>query len=187
MLAMGRALISRPKYLLVDELSLGLMPKVVDECYAVLRELGEAGIAIILVEQNTERAAASRGITYVFWKPETRGIPALLQMRRRTEPSFNPSSARRRTPAPRIPVVVNPGQESCSLHSFDDQWLATACGRCDTLGPCAGRAPACTQFRWRVCHESQNLAFGRDARRPVSPRCPGSPTFPILAARTWWW
>ncbi|OIQ65593.1 high-affinity branched-chain amino acid transport ATP-binding protein LivF [mine drainage metagenome] len=56
MLAMGRALISRPKVLIVDELSLGLMPKVVDECYAVLKTLKAAGIAIILVEQNTERA-----------------------------------------------------------------------------------------------------------------------------------
>ena len=56
MLAMGRALISRPKLLLVDELSLGLMPKIVDECYVVLRELNKNGMAIILVEQNTERA-----------------------------------------------------------------------------------------------------------------------------------
>ena len=56
MLAMGRALISRPKLLIVDELSLGLMPKVVDECYVVLETLKAAGIAIILVEQNTERA-----------------------------------------------------------------------------------------------------------------------------------
>ena len=56
MLAMGRALISRPKLLLVDELSLGLMPKVVDEFYAVLSELRSSGIAIILVEHNTERA-----------------------------------------------------------------------------------------------------------------------------------
>ncbi|MBL4732115.1 MAG: ABC transporter ATP-binding protein [Rhizobiaceae bacterium] len=56
MLAMGRALISRPKLLLVDELSLGLMPKIVDECYVVLGELNKNGMAIILVEQNTERA-----------------------------------------------------------------------------------------------------------------------------------
>lgn len=58
MLAMGRALISEPKLLLVDELSLGLMPKIVDECYVVLKQLNENGTAIILVEQNTERALA---------------------------------------------------------------------------------------------------------------------------------
>ena len=56
MLAMGRALISRPKILIVDELSLGLMPKVVDECYEVLNKLKSESIGILLVEQNTERA-----------------------------------------------------------------------------------------------------------------------------------
>ncbi len=56
MLAMSRALMSEPKLLLVDELSLGLMPKFVDECYRVLVELKKDGIAIVLVEQNTERA-----------------------------------------------------------------------------------------------------------------------------------
>ena len=56
MLAMGRALISRPKILIVDELSLGLMPKVVDECYEVLKKLKSESIGILLVEQNTERA-----------------------------------------------------------------------------------------------------------------------------------
>ncbi len=56
MLAMGRALISQPKILIVDELSLGLMPKVVDECYEVLKKLKSESIGILLVEQNTERA-----------------------------------------------------------------------------------------------------------------------------------
>ncbi len=56
MLAMGRALISQPQLLIVDELSLGLMPKVVDECYAVLQTLKQNNIGVLLVEQNTERA-----------------------------------------------------------------------------------------------------------------------------------
>ena len=59
MLAMGRALISQPKYLIVDELSLGLMPKIVDECYAVLQLLKVRGVGILLVEQNTERVFAN--------------------------------------------------------------------------------------------------------------------------------
>ena len=58
MLALGRALISSPELLLVDELSLGLMPTVVDECYQVLQALKDKGVAIVLVEQNTERALA---------------------------------------------------------------------------------------------------------------------------------
>jgi branched-chain amino acid transport system ATP-binding protein len=56
MLAIGRALMSRPKLLLVDELSLGLMPKIIDICYNVLRELNAQGLTIVLVEQSTHRA-----------------------------------------------------------------------------------------------------------------------------------
>ncbi|VAW14944.1 Branched-chain amino acid transport ATP-binding protein LivF (TC 3.A.1.4.1) [hydrothermal vent metagenome] len=56
MLAIGRALVSQPKLLLVDELSLGLMPKVIDECYAVLEVLKAQGLSILLVDQHAERA-----------------------------------------------------------------------------------------------------------------------------------
>jgi branched-chain amino acid transport system ATP-binding protein len=57
MLAIGRALMSGPKLLLVDELSLGLMPKMVDLCIGALQKLNrEEGLAIVLVEQNTNRA-----------------------------------------------------------------------------------------------------------------------------------
>ena len=59
MLALGRALISQPRLLIIDELSLGLMPSIVDECYRVLDSLKANGIAIILVEQNTERALST--------------------------------------------------------------------------------------------------------------------------------
>ena len=55
MLAIGRAMMARPTVLLIDELSLGLMPIVIDECYAVLSRLREDGLAILLVEQSTER------------------------------------------------------------------------------------------------------------------------------------
>jgi branched-chain amino acid transport system ATP-binding protein len=56
MLAIGRALMSMPKLLLVDELSLGLMPKMVDLCLDALKRLNKDGLAILLVEQNTSRA-----------------------------------------------------------------------------------------------------------------------------------
>jgi branched-chain amino acid transport system ATP-binding protein len=58
MLAIGRALMAEPKLLLVDELSLGLMPKMVDLCIEALKELNRQGLAILLVEQNTARALA---------------------------------------------------------------------------------------------------------------------------------
>jgi branched-chain amino acid transport system ATP-binding protein len=56
MLAIGRALMSMPRLLLVDELSLGLMPKMVDLCLDALKRLNKDGLAILLVEQNTSRA-----------------------------------------------------------------------------------------------------------------------------------
>ncbi|MBX9844687.1 MAG: ABC transporter ATP-binding protein [Xanthobacteraceae bacterium] len=56
MLAMGRALMAEPKLLLIDELSLGLMPKMVDLCFDALAALRKDGVTILLVEQNTTRA-----------------------------------------------------------------------------------------------------------------------------------
>ena len=58
MLAIGRALMAEPQLLLIDELSLGLMPKMIDVCYDALRRLKAAGITILLVEQSTARALA---------------------------------------------------------------------------------------------------------------------------------
>ena len=59
MLAIGRALMTRPKLIMIDEISLGLMPKVIDQCYEALKLLRSEGMAILLVEQNTERALAA--------------------------------------------------------------------------------------------------------------------------------
>jgi branched-chain amino acid transport system ATP-binding protein len=56
MLAIGRALMAEPRLLLVDELSLGLMPKMVDLCLCALTELRREGLTVVLVEQNTARA-----------------------------------------------------------------------------------------------------------------------------------
>ncbi len=58
MLAIGRALMTRPKLMMIDELSLGLMPKVIDLCYQALKQLRAAGMTILLVEQNTDRVLA---------------------------------------------------------------------------------------------------------------------------------
>jgi len=47
---------ARPRLLMIDELSLGLMPKVIDLCYQALDTLRRDGLTILLVEQNTTRA-----------------------------------------------------------------------------------------------------------------------------------
>ncbi len=58
MLAIGRALMAEPRMLLIDEVSLGLMPKVVDLCFGVIGRLRDEGMTVMLVEQSTQRALA---------------------------------------------------------------------------------------------------------------------------------
>ncbi len=56
MLAVARALMSRPRLMLLDEPSLGLAPQVVERIFGVLREVNESGVALLLVEQNAHKA-----------------------------------------------------------------------------------------------------------------------------------
>lgn len=58
MLAIGRGLMAEPRLMLIDEPSLGLAPMVVNELFAILRQLREEGTTIVLVEQNTSMAVA---------------------------------------------------------------------------------------------------------------------------------
>ncbi len=66
MLAIGRALMSAPKLLLLDEPSLGLAPQVVMQVYAVLGQLKAAGQAILLIEQAVSKALALSDRAYVL-------------------------------------------------------------------------------------------------------------------------
>lgn len=66
MLAIGRALMSRPKLLLLDEPSLGLAPLVVREIYRIIKELTEKGLTILLVEQNARKALQHAKHAYVL-------------------------------------------------------------------------------------------------------------------------
>lgn len=64
MVAISRALLSQPRVLLCDEISLGLAPKVIREIYAVLPEITAAGTAIVLVEQDVSLAKAASDRLY---------------------------------------------------------------------------------------------------------------------------
>ncbi len=66
MLAIGRALMARPKILLMDEPSLGLAPLLVREIFGVIREIRERGTTIVLVEQNARMALAVADVGYVL-------------------------------------------------------------------------------------------------------------------------
>jgi branched-chain amino acid transport system ATP-binding protein len=66
MLAVGRALMSRPKLLLLDEPSLGLAPQVVERIFQVLRDVSQSGVALLLVEQNAHKALQIANRAYVL-------------------------------------------------------------------------------------------------------------------------
>jgi branched-chain amino acid transport system ATP-binding protein len=66
MVAIGRALMARPRLLLLDEPSLGLAPAVVDAMFAVIRAIHAEGVAILLVEQNVARALDLADRAYVL-------------------------------------------------------------------------------------------------------------------------
>jgi len=66
MLALGRALMARPRLLLLDEPSLGLAPVVVDEVFDAIAAVVTTGVAVLLVEQDVERALEAAGRGYVL-------------------------------------------------------------------------------------------------------------------------
>ncbi len=66
MLAMGRALMSRPRIILMDEPSMGLSPIFVNEIFDIIREVSEGGTTVLLVEQNAKKALAIADRAYVL-------------------------------------------------------------------------------------------------------------------------
>lgn len=66
MLAMGRALMSKPKLLLLDEPSMGLAPLVIQEIFRIIQEINKEGVTVLLVEQNANQALAIADRAYVL-------------------------------------------------------------------------------------------------------------------------
>jgi len=81
MLAIGRALMSRPRLLLLDEPSLGLAPKMVDEMFAALRRINQEGTTVLLVEQNVFQALNVADYAYVLGHGEMIAEGAAWELR----------------------------------------------------------------------------------------------------------
>jgi branched-chain amino acid transport system ATP-binding protein len=80
MLALSRAYVTQPRYVLLDEVSMGLAPVVVDEIFAFLRRLADGGAALLVVEQYVSRALELADYVYVLLRGEIsfRGEPGEL-------------------------------------------------------------------------------------------------------------
>jgi branched-chain amino acid transport system ATP-binding protein len=81
MVAIGRALMAQPRRLLLDEPSLGLAPLIVDEVFDALRLITQTGVAVLLVEQDVERAlaASDRGYLLIEGRIAATGTAAQLR------------------------------------------------------------------------------------------------------------
>ena len=66
MLAIGRGLMSDPSLMLIDELSLGLAPIVVNEIFTILKEIRQAGLTILFVEQNVRKSIEEADRAYIL-------------------------------------------------------------------------------------------------------------------------
>ena len=66
MLAVGRALMSRPKMIMMDEPSLGLAPLIVKGIFEIIREINNQGVTVLLIEQNANMALKTADFAYVL-------------------------------------------------------------------------------------------------------------------------
>ena len=98
MLAMGRALMSTPRILLLDEPSLGLAPLLVKQIFQIIREINTQGIAILLVEQNARKALsiADRGYVLETGNITINGLASDLRKNKKVQEAYLGGAALRK-------------------------------------------------------------------------------------------
>lgn len=90
MLAIGRGLMSEPKVLLLDEPSLGLAPLLVKQIFAIIKEINQQGVAILLVEQNARKALAiaHRGYVLETGNVTISGLSSVLKDNKKVQEAY---------------------------------------------------------------------------------------------------
>jgi branched-chain amino acid transport system ATP-binding protein len=80
MLSIGRALMSRPRFLIFDELSLGLTPLVVKDLYKAVKQINRDGVTVVLVEQDVKRSLKVADFAYILQEGQVtlKGNPRFL-------------------------------------------------------------------------------------------------------------
>ena len=146
MVAMARALMSRPKLMLMDEPSMGLAPILVERSFEIIKQVHESGVAVLVVEQNANvsLSIADRGYVLSTGPPRARGQGG--------------RPAQRRGPAQGLPRPLSPAAER------GQQFLAHP-GR-DVVGadPAGDRDRQCASARRRGCSRGSRRCGGRSSR-----------------------
>jgi branched-chain amino acid transport system ATP-binding protein len=88
MLAMSRPLLSRPKVLLVDEISFGLAPRVTHQLFDVVADLARAGTTVVLVDQHLTEVLKLADVVYVLGRGEVAFAGEPSELRGRTLPGY---------------------------------------------------------------------------------------------------
>ena len=115
MLALAMAFLSRPKLLMVDELSLGLAPVVVDQLLDVVRDLRDQGTTIVLVEQSVNVALTVADTAYFMEKGEIRFHGPTSELLERPTSCVRSSSRARPPPSRRRPPRRRPGRSPATV------------------------------------------------------------------------
>ena len=114
MLAIGRALMGKPRLLLLDEPSMGLAPLIVEQIFDIVREINADGVTVLLVEQNAAQALALADRGYVL---ETGEIvlsgTGRRTARRRPDPRRLPRARRSPADAHRRPAAMTATLRPC--------------------------------------------------------------------------